>query len=254
MVKSYNDMIWNAKFEKNFLSNDSIQIWKITLPFDNKIINRLMINLSDDEIEKSSKFYFKFDSDTYISSRGVLRELISTYLKIPPKTIYFNYNQYGKPYLKDSTLQFNISHSRNCILLAFTYDSPIGVDVEYCKMDVDFLAIAQDFFSNEEYKKLLSLPLDEKKLGFYRCWTRKEAILKAMGTGLSFSTKQIEVTLLPFEEVDIVNLDHNIPWEVSWDLLEIFPQKDYIGAVAVGKKINNVFLQDWNLYQNLFVT
>src|ERR1700722_7209704 len=104
MYKTRGDITWGMALENQNLSDNALQVWKITLPLDNPIFNRLKMCLSDDEIQKARKFYSESDQKRFIATRGVLRELIAAYQKIHTNNIHFAHNLYGKPYLKKNLL------------------------------------------------------------------------------------------------------------------------------------------------------
>lgn len=242
----YSTFTWLAGLETfRCLSPHNLHAWRVMLPLDDDVFHKLKLNLSEDEHIKANQFYAANDKIRYIITRGILRELLSRYLNIRPHHIQFSYNLYGKPYLQNN-LEFNITHSNHCIMLAFSMNIPIGVDIEFCKNDFNPLLIAQDFFSTNEYDKLLSLPPEMRHLAFYRCWTRKEAIIKAMGKGLAFPLSKLDVTLLPAEKPKLIKLETNDIDSGGWHLIEIKPHLNYIGAIATSGEINSVSYYDWN--------
>lgn len=135
---------------------------------------------------------------------------------MPAKEIQFDYSKYGKPYLlhlkkplnmlndplANQTFFFNLSHSHNYILIAISKNKRLGIDIEYCKSDIDFLNIAKEFCSANEYHQLLKLSLNQRLIRFYQYWTHKEALAKALGWGLSFPLKQIEINFLDHHSSD----------------------------------------------------
>lgn len=242
--------LWNQRSETPYLSGNMLHIWKIMLPLDEDLLSRLQSHLSNDEIQRLNNIIVDLDKKKFIAARGILRELIGSYLTIAPHKIQFSQNPYGKPYLAENLLTFNVSHSHDCIIFGFTHDDPLGVDIEYCKVDFDLLSVAQDFCTNNELQKLLSLTEEERSLGFYRCWTRKEAVLKAIGLGLYFPLKALEVSLLSTEAISIINLEEKLSNNTRWNLMEINPAQNYIGAIASTKKFDNIFQWDWNLLRS----
>lgn len=97
----------------------------------------------------------------------------------------------GKPVFSETQkIYFSISHSKDIVVLAFG-KSPLGVDIEYIKQAN--LKIAKRFFTKEEYDHLLEQ--DEEKQGnvFCRMWTGKEAVVKAVGSGLSLPLDSFSV-------------------------------------------------------------
>ncbi len=150
--------------------------------------------LTGDERERAGRFHFQRDSSAFAISRGLLRTLAGRYLDAPPERLRFDYTPYGKPYLAGqfagSPLRFNLSHAHELVLYAFTSGAEVGVDVEYLRPELAGAEIAERFFSPREVEALLTLPVEGRTEAFFRCWTRKEAFIKAVGQGLSFPLDQ----------------------------------------------------------------
>ena len=105
--------------------------------------------LSASERERAAQFHFDKDRDRYVAARSILRQLIGRYEQASPEGIQFTYNTYGKPALEGSSLRFNVSHSADLVLLAFTRNKNIGVDVERIRPEFAAKEIAGRFFSQE---------------------------------------------------------------------------------------------------------
>src|SRR5262249_55838128 len=141
--------------------------------------------LSADEQQRAEQFKSLTVKNYFIFGRGALRYLLSNYLQLPAEQLSFVYNPHGKPLLSSSLIQFNISHSNNMILFAITLRSTIGVDIEFLDRELkNYLALAKRFFTDNEYQRLKLLPEAVQLENFFRYWTRKEAICKAMGAGI----------------------------------------------------------------------
>jgi len=190
------------------------------------------------------KYHFEIDRERFIVSRGGLRIILARYLNIQPQTIVFNYNKFGKPYLRHAKLRFNVSHSGNYILYAIAEAANVGIDVEECKRTIGFLSTAKHFLSENEYHKFLTVAPSERWLAFYRCWTRKEAILKALGKGLFFPLHQLEVSFLPFEKTQIENFFIKSPKNGLYQLYEMQFEENYIITIAIKQKTNKIHLWD----------
>ena len=134
-------------------------------------------------------------------------------------------------------LRFNISHSGSLVLFGFTLDCEIGVDVEQVHPMPDLLAIATRFFCREEVEELVRLPPEERTLAFFRCWTRKEAYLKALGEGLHQPLDSFRVSVapnLPARIIDTYNSDiyNSTTPAVGWTLHDVQLISGYSGAIA----------------------
>src|SRR5260363_377522 len=143
--------------------------------------------LDNDEKAKANRFHFNIHRHRFIAARGILRCLAGQLLGQPPNALQFSYTSYGKPILKEyPRLQFNLSHSHDRAIYAFTLDMAIGVDIEYQNSQCDVESIAKRFFTAREFNALQTLPGPEKIATFFKLWVRKEAVLKALGYGLSW--------------------------------------------------------------------
>jgi len=225
-----------------------VHVWRIFLPIKIEIKNRLQKTLSPDELLRLEKFHFETDRERMLVARGGLRDILARYLNTAPSTIQFHYTARGKPFLTQTTLSFNVSHANNCILIAITDNMLVGVDVEYHKKSFDYLSIAREFFTRNEYTNLLTVHPDERHLAFYRCWTQKEAFLKGIGMGLHVSLDQFEVSVFPFENPKILEVSQNLNHSEKnreWYISDINPGEDYSAALATSKTHNEIFLLDW---------
>lgn len=221
--KITHDFEWTTESTKPYLTAHAIHVWRIKLPIREEIKSILEKNLSFDEQYRASKFYFKADNERFIVARGALRDIITRYLNLPAQDITFEYTKFGKPYLLHSHLRFNLSHSGQYILYAFTLDTEIGIDIEECKNNIDFISVAKEFLSEAEYNQFLTLAPQERRLAFYRAWTHKEAILKAMGKGFYFPANQLELEQAFSSK--------------SWQLFDIASDQNYVSTIAVKKLI-----------------
>ena len=160
--------------------------------------------------------------------------LLARRLRAQPRDIAFTFGPKGKPALAgNSQLRFNMSHSGSLALLAFTTDCEIGVDVEQVRAMADIEQIASSHFCSEETSELLSLDGEmAKQEAFFRCWTRKEAYIKAVGDGLSMPLDRFQVTLLPDVPPRLVRVGIGQEPAAGWTLQHLEPAPGYVGAVA----------------------
>lgn len=142
--------------------------------------------LSHDEIKKMNRYYKDSDKKTYIVCRGLLRDLLAQYIKIPPKDIVFMYGKHGKPGLVKYDIHFNLSHSVDFAIIGISKYYPLGVDIEKKIFLEDFCHLAKSNFSTMEYSRLKNSPAEKQIQIFYSIWTQKEALVKATGVGLTF--------------------------------------------------------------------
>ncbi|HLC42886.1 MAG TPA: 4'-phosphopantetheinyl transferase superfamily protein [Methylomirabilota bacterium] len=200
--------------------------------------------MAEDERRRAERFKFEKGRCQYIVARARLRAILARYLHVEPGRVQFSYTSYGKPLLADEFqnhgLRFNVSHANGMALYAVTRGREIGVDLEYTGRRIDADRIAERFFSDREVSKLSSLPTHARELAFYTCWTRKEAYIKAKGTGLTLPLKSFDVSLCPREPAALLRTEGD-PREASrWSLNELRPSSGYVAALAVEGR-------DWRL-------
>ncbi len=219
------------------LPDDEVQLWRIDLEAVGADESRWRKTLSPDELDRASRFHFPRDRQRFSASRSQLRILLAGYLGIDAAAVSFSYSEKGKPSLgaahAGSNLQFNISHSGGVTLLAFTRDREIGVDVEQVRSDFDVLAIARRFFSPKEQTQLADLPAEKSVQAFFRCWTRKEAYIKATGDGLSVPLTQFDVDLDSAEANALLPTRPDASEAGHWLLREVPAGPGYIAALCV---------------------
>src|SRR5688572_13058173 len=174
------------------LAQKEVHVWRASLDVPAEAPDALRAHLSPDERERAAAFYFEQARNHYAASRGILRALLSRYLQQPANTFAFTYTSYGKPLLPID-LKFNVSHSYGLALFAFVLGPEVGVDLERIRPEFAGQEIAERFFSADEARTLKEVPTDERARAFFRCWTRKEAFIKAHGTGLSFPLREFTV-------------------------------------------------------------
>lgn len=216
------------------LKENEVDVWRV--PIGRRDALSGMHWLSPQEKQKASAFFFERDRIRYLESHITLRLLLGWYLEIPPDRVHFSTNPYGKPFIQEPegyALSFNLSHAGDLALIAVAWNLQIGIDIEkYHDERVDPL-IAQRYFAPGEAQRLFALPEEQRKAGFFNCWTRKEAYVKGRGLGLSLPLDSFEVTLEPgLEEVVLASSDH--PEEASfWQIRPIDPGEGYTAALAV---------------------
>ena len=229
--------LWSPAPKDLILADHEVHIWRAQLELPSSHVQRLRGILTDDELDRASRFSFALDRQRFIAARGILRSILSRYMTISPNHLRFQYNQFGKPFLAPEfssyLLNFNLSHSGSMALYAITRNREIGVDVEHVRSDFEYDEIAERFFSVNEAAILRTMPAEEKLEAFYNCWTRKEAYIKAHGKGLSLPLDSFDVSFAPWEPpMSLIPKDD--PQERSlWTLLGLTPCPGYMGAVAV---------------------
>jgi len=217
------------------LSPGEAQLWCLPLRLPAEKFARLQSLLSADEIERSARFRKAANAQFYVSARGWLRTLLGSYLSTQPGDLQFYYDGLGKPHLADEKdkISFSVSHSDEWGLFGFVLKHRIGVDLERIRTDLEIEELARRFFSPNEFRKLRSLPADQRRMAFFCGWTRKEACLKALGKGLSYGLDRIEVTLAPGESATLIKMADDPNAFRRWTIHHLSPLATYVGAAAV---------------------
>jgi 4'-phosphopantetheinyl transferase len=228
---------WPSPPARPSLKGAEVHVWLAKLDQSPETLQALHHLLSPDEIERAERFHFRKHREHFTVARGVLRTILGGYLRVEPSQLRFAYNAYGKPALAgtqdQSTLRFNLSHSHELALYAFTLRREIGLDLEYRRDDFASERIAEQFFSAREVEMLRALPPRLRTEGFFNCWTRKEAYIKAVGIGLSLPLDQFDVSLSPFEPAALLRTGDDEMDAARWSLRELTPAEGYAAALAV---------------------
>jgi 4'-phosphopantetheinyl transferase len=162
--------------------------------------------LSPEERERAARFKFERDRVSSIISRATVRQFLAQAAGCNPAEIQFTAVGQGKPCVagppRAAGLFFNVSHSGTLAAIAITSATPVGIDIEHMRENVEVASIAEEHFCPSEMDWLVKLPDRDRLSGFYRLWTLKEAALKAHGAGLSIPLNQVCVwparrTVLP---------------------------------------------------------
>lgn len=216
------------------ISADEIQVWTWQLDVSAEALGRAGTILSDDEKARASRFVFERHANLYRVGRSRLREILSSVSGIPAADLQFEYGAHGKPALSHRTggdrLKFNMSHSEDLAALAISDGPEIGIDIEWARPVEDDVAKAN--FSAAEYSELSRLQGDDWLDAFYRCWTRKEAIVKALGDGLTLPLDAFDVTIGAHQDARVLQCTLQAIPASCWGLWHFQPDARCMGAIA----------------------
>jgi 4'-phosphopantetheinyl transferase len=189
------------------LAGRIVQAWALRAEAIKSEVARFRSVLSPEETYRAASFRFDDLRSTFILARACVRILLGSYLGIAPAAVQFKYGIKGKPsVLGGKDLQFNVSHSGGLAVFAFTLGCDIGIDIEQVRSLSDIQDIADRFFSVEEASELMSVPNGQRLPAFFRCWTRKEAYVKAIGDGLSAPLNEFRVTIGANEPARLIHV------------------------------------------------
>lgn len=222
------------------LDTDEVHVWRCRLDQPPSYVQSLLRTLAADERNRAERFYFEKDRASFIVSRGSLRAILSSYLYIEPQKLRFCYNSFGKPALVTEmggeSFRFNASHSHGLALFAVTRNRELGIDIEWIRDGLVEQEIAEHFFSAGEVRILRQLPANAQRESFFRCWTSKEAYIKAKGEGLSMPLDQFEVSVTPGKPAALLRTMSDPQEAARWSLRELFPAPGFVAAIAVEGK------------------
>jgi 4'-phosphopantetheinyl transferase len=206
--------------------------------------------LSAAEKTRAESFRFTRDRARYVAAHSILRELLGRYTGLPPASLRFGTTAHGKPELGQasgrSQLGFNLSHSGDAALYAIAWNRDVGVDLEQIRRMPGMEHVARRTFSEREWTEFCSLTPDDRECAFYRGWTRKEAVVKALGMGLSIPLDSFDVSIRPDESPRV--LGNRIPGQegVAWDLWDATLYAGYWGTVATIGRGARIVMFEWN--------
>ena len=219
------------------LPDNEVHLWRVDLATVSTAQQRWEQILSADERTRAARFHFPRDRQYFTATRALLRTILASYAGSDPEALTFLYSEKGKPSLAPNQsrmqIEFNVSHSDAVALFAFTQRRALGIDVEQVRENFDHEAIARRFFSEEEQGQLAALDPSEKYRGFFRCWTRKEAYIKALGTGLSLPLHQFDVSLKPGDANALLSTRPDSTEAGNWSLQEIPGGDGNVAALCV---------------------
>jgi len=237
-------IIWSPAPDRLTLPPGALHIWRVSLDVPSGSPAHFSSVLSLEEQARAERFVFEHDRQHFQVARATLRLLLGRYLQISPHAVEFDAGPQKKPYLakhlNPSGLQFNLSHSHGVALFAFAAGRQLGIDVEKIRPDFASRDIAERYFAPKEIAELDALPPSEYTLGFFHCWTRKEAYIKARGEGLHLPLDSFSVSLTPRRPAKLRSVDSN-----AWSIYSFSPTEEYVAAVVVEGQGSTLKFFDW---------
>ncbi len=199
--------------------------------------------MSGDEQDRAKRFVRAEDRQSFTAAHGVLRLLLGAMLDAAPQSFAFIANAYGKPSLApERGVEFNMSHSCGIVLIALARRLPIGVDVEALRPMTERAAIVQRYFHPGEAADFARVPPAEAEDAFFRCWSRKEAVVKALGYGMSLDLHRYRVAVIPGAKPEVLALEDDDAPQESWSLIDLDPGPGHVGALAARRRPLRVML------------
>ncbi len=193
--------------------------------------------LDDEERRRALRFVRDADQCSYTAAHAGLRLILAAALGGEPRDFTFSRGEFGKPRLAAANgVEFNMSHSGGIVLIALASALPLGVDVEAVRPLADRSDIVRSLHSGEA-RDLAGLPEAEAEAAFFRCWTRKEAVVKALGRGMDLELDRYRVSARPDDAPAVLALEGEPAPRDSWSLIDLDPAPGgYVGAIAARAK------------------
>jgi 4'-phosphopantetheinyl transferase len=232
------------------LSIGEIHVWTARLVDDPQITAALLPLLSREERARAAQFSFEHDQGRFVQAHGRVRQILSNYSQAGAGTLCFARNRDGKPYLvpqaNGPNLQFSVSHSENCCMLAVRLDHRIGIDVENVRDLPQAMDIALRYCTPTESSALAALQGSAQRDAFFALWTHKEAMVKGLGVSLGANLGRVEFALDPAGGLRLVAWEGDRSVARKWCLLRLDPAPGYVAAVATAHPIRSLRVQNWN--------
>lgn len=226
------------KPNQNGFTNSELRVHKCFIPDHLTKIDDYWLLLNEEEKIRASKYHHKKDSQRFIIARAKLKLIAANYLNLNAKDIKIGIGTNKKPFISienQQFLEYNIAHSGDWIVLAFSFDS-VGIDIEYMSTTFDFESIVSACFSVNEQAFIHNS--DNARNVFYLLWTRKESFVKAISIGLDENLPQIPCLDGVWE------LSSNVKTTYDWQLISFQLDHDYwVSVVCRTDKKNILFVK-----------
>ena len=226
------------------IDQNEIHIYRTRTDLNENELNSFRKILSEDENTKAERYKFNYLKNNYTACRGFLREILSGYTGITSSKIKFSYSEFGKPFLKDSNLRFNVSHSGNKGIIAVNIEDELGIDIELKREVPDLLSLSGRFFSKSEVTELSKTDSGKLTDSFFYCWTRKEAFIKAVGSGLQYPLNSFSVSINDKADPKIIEIANDVTEAHKWKLHNLLAAKDYISSLAIRDLNKNIVFKN----------
>jgi 4'-phosphopantetheinyl transferase len=215
--------------------DDATEIMVVGLALEPAAVRASASLLSEAERERARRFAFERDARRFIVRRARLRQLLAARLGVRPESVELVYGAHGKPALAHpgrNSLRFNLSHRDDLAVYALSSGREVGIDVEAIRPLADADAIAARFFSRREQVAYRALDPCDRPLGFFQCWTRKEAFIKALGAGLSHPLDSFDVSLARGAPAELLRVQPVPGDDRGWRLATFSPAPGFVAAVV----------------------
>jgi len=224
---------WQKAPDQPHLYDEELHVWRISLNrMDPASLSASLETLDDEERIRADRLVIESARSRFILSHAATRKILALYLNRPGASIQFDTGLHGKPQIRESEFRFNLSHSGSMALLAIMNKTEIGSDIEHINKRHATDDIAARFFSPAEQMAYRSFSEQERTHAFFRCWSRKEAVIKALGEGLSCPLGSFDVSL-DKHQAKLIDLRRDDARVDQWTMFDIEAHPEYAAAAAV---------------------
>jgi 4'-phosphopantetheinyl transferase len=223
----------------------TVHVWTIPVDESPETVPSLLELLSGEERVRAARLRTTELRVRFVVAHGALRSILSGYLGVKPAALTFDSTEAGKPFLPGAPVSFNLSHSDGLAICAVTMGGQVGVDIERLRRIDDADAIVKRYFAPGELRQYAAVRLPERTAAFFSTWTRKEAFVKAVGSGIQRGLSSFEVEVSPHAVCPRLALDAGEP-QGTWSLRSFAPRPQYVAAVALDRDIEALEFFDWS--------
>jgi 4'-phosphopantetheinyl transferase len=231
------------------ITSDDTHVWLLSCRQPRAALDDLFATLDEEERGRANRYRFEYDRDRFIASRGAVRQVLAGYLHCASSEVGFDLAEHGKPRLAErhaTSLRFNVSTSHDWAMLAVTLGREVGIDVERIDSKRADTGIASRYFAPGEVRALEAMGEDEWLYGFFNCWTRKEAFVKATGEGLSRPLDSFEVSLASGQPGSLIRVQGRGEPAQGWRMANLAEVPGYASALVVTGPIGELHSLMWS--------
>lgn len=226
------------------IEDRSAEIWTANLDVEDVVVKMAESLVSEEELRRAERFHFSDGRRRFLTGRALLRALLGRYTGVSARELRLVVGDHGKPALEPSSTaprcHFNLSHSQDRVVIAIAQSSPVGVDVERLRPAPHAEQIVRRFFSPGERAAYERLPRSLKLRAFFSLWARKEAFVKALGTGLRTPFRSFTVSIGEEDRPRLMLHSDEAAPAPGWNLFHLEPAADHVGALAARTDIDRI--------------
>lgn len=232
------------------LELDDVHVWHVDFAEAPRDLDALATILSEPEHARAKRFVFPHLATHWRYARIALRHILARYTGSAAGELVFGTGPFGKPYLvgpdgEAAALEFNVSGSGDHALVAVARQRAVGIDIEGVHAIDEAHDIVEHQFSARERATYRALAVEQRLLGFFTAWTRKEAFVKAVGHGLSMPLNSFSVTLDPEVRPQLLEIDGDPSKARDWSLTTLAAPDGYVAALAARGRIGALRTFTW---------